>query len=82
MNLKSYLKDSNKKIIKVLVKPNKKEYSIEYNKENDLFIISLKEPATKGKANKSILKLLRKETGQIPQIKKGKTTKEKLILFS
>jgi uncharacterized protein (TIGR00251 family) len=82
MNLRSYLRDSKKKIIRVIVKPNKQDYSIEYSKESDTFTISLKEPANKGKANKVLLKFLKKETGLKPLIKKGKTSKEKLILFS
>ena len=63
---------------RVKLRPNKAQESIEAEK-NSWYKISVKEPATDGKANKALLDLLKDRTGKRYIIKHGKRSKKKLV---
>lgn len=70
----------NSTIIAVAVKPNSSRNEIvSYNNEKKAWIISIKAPADKDKANKELLKFLRKETGRAWMIKSGSRSHEKTL---
>jgi len=64
-------------MIEVLVKPLSNEDKIVKNR--DKYIIFVKDPADKDKANKKVLKLISKKFKKKALIKKGKTSRNKLI---
>jgi uncharacterized protein YggU (UPF0235/DUF167 family) len=63
---------------RVKLRPNKAQETIQAEK-NGWYKISVKEPATDGKANKALLDLLKDKTGKRYIIKHGKTSKKKLV---
>jgi len=64
--------------IKVKVKANKnKQEIIKVDDKN--YIVSLKSPAIKNKANEELIKLFSKELGLIARIKHGLTSNEKVL---
>lgn len=64
-------------MIKVIVKPSSKEEKIVL--DGDKYIVHVKEPADKNKANKAVLKLLSKHFKKKAMIKSGRTSREKII---
>jgi len=64
--------------IKVKVKANKNKQEIIKVDDNN-YIINLKSPAIKNKANKELIKLFSKELGLIARIKHGLTSNEKVL---
>ncbi len=64
-------------MIRVKVKPNSKKEEIK--KVEDHYVICVKEPADKDKANKAVLKIISKHFKKKALIKSGRTSKEKLI---
>ncbi len=70
----------NSKIIAVVVKPGSSRNEIVgYNSEKKAWAVSIKAPADKDKANKELLKFLRKETGRTWMIKSGSRSHEKTL---
>lgn len=65
-------------VIRVRVKPNSKKEELFFNKTINEWVAFVKQPAVNGKANKALLKLLRKRFLN-PIIKKGFSNKEKLV---
>ena len=64
--------------IKVKVKANKnKQEIIKVDDKN--YIVSLKSPAIKNKANEELIKLFSKELGLIARIKHGLTSNDKVL---
>ena len=68
----------NKEFINVRVTPNSKESCIKEFK-NDILYVKLKSIPDKGKANKELVKLLKKEFGKNAEIIKGEKIRNKLI---
>lgn len=68
-------------IIKVLVKPSSKESKITYDHENEHYVVHLKSPPEKNKANKELIKLMTKYFNKRTYIKKGMTSKVKILEF-
>lgn len=67
--------------ITVVVKPcSSKNEIIGYRSEKKAWIIKIKAPAEKDKANKELLKFLRKETGKTWIIKSGSRSHEKTLI--
>ena len=64
--------------IKVKVKANKNKQEI-VKVDDKNYIVSLKSPAIKNKANKELIKLFSKELGLIARIKHGLTSNEKVL---
>ncbi len=65
------------------VEPNSKEYSIKY--KDDMFIIKVKEPAEKGKANEDLIRYLAERLGvatRCLRIVSGHKSQLKLIEFA
>ena len=63
---------------RVKLRPNKAQETIQAE-NNGWYKISVKPPATDGKANKALLDLLKDKTGKRYIIKHGKTSKKKLV---
>ncbi len=68
------------KRIEVIAKPNSKTSRVEGFVDGKL-LVRIKSPADKNKANKELLKLISKKTGRQARIKKGLTSREKLLEF-
>jgi len=67
-------------VFKVIVKPNaKKTELLCYDKENNAYRISVAAIADKDKANKELLRFLRKEFKKKVKIKSGQKSRIKLI---
>lgn len=66
-------------MIKIRVKPNSNENSIE--QIDDYYVVRVKKPADKDKANKAVIKLLSKHFGKKCKIKIGSKSKNKFIEF-
>lgn len=64
--------------VNVKVKPNSPSQKIEKISENE-YIVFLKKPPEKNKANIELMKLLRKHFGTEVKLLKGKTSKNKII---
>jgi uncharacterized protein len=64
--------------ITVDVKPGQLEESIEIVKEGH-FLVSVKAPASKGKANKAVMKLLKNYFGKQVYLVSGHTSSRKII---
>jgi len=64
-------------IITVKVKASSKRNKVE--KQNDTYVIYVKAPAEKGKANSEVIKLLRRFFKRNVRIIKGVTSKTKII---
>lgn len=67
--------------IQVMVKPNSKETKILKN-EKGILHIALREPPENNKANKELLKLIKKTFGKPVRILHGLKSKEKVLEFS
>ena len=65
-------------IITVDVKPNQREEHIEEISEDHL-IVHVKAPASKGKANKAVIKLLKKRLGREVFLVSGHTSSRKIF---
>jgi len=67
--------------IKAFVKPGAKKDSLSWVMENSEIIlqINVKTPPVKGKANKSIIKLIKKELRRKAILVKGKTSSVKIL---
>jgi len=66
--------------ITVIARPNSKESCIKaYDKEKKAYIVWLKEPADKNKANKELIKIIAKRFGKRAKIVSGATAKRKII---
>lgn len=75
-------KIKNSSTIKVLVKPNsKKTRVIGYDKAKKAYIIEIKEPAEKNKANKELIKLISKTAKKNARIKSGLSSREKILII-
>lgn len=71
----------NSKTIAVIVKPNSsKDEIVGYSSEKKAFVINIKAAAEKDKANKELLKFLKKITGKAFAIKSGSRSKEKILV--
>jgi len=68
-------------MINVIVKPSSSENSVIFDSDRDIYVVRVKEPADKNKANDKVLKLLKKKFGKECRIKRGNTSKKKLIEF-
>ena len=69
------------RILRVKVKPNSKQQSIQMAEDGSL-VITLKSPPMEGKANEELIKLLAKElnvTKSKIQIRSGLSSRQKLI---
>lgn len=65
---------------KAIVKPNSAKTIIQgYDTEKKAFIICIKAPADKDKANKELLRFLSRELGRKAMIKTGLRSREKVI---
>lgn len=64
-------------IIKAKVKPNSKKNEIIL--EEGVYLVKIKAPAEKGKANKEIIKLFSKKFKKRARIVKGLKSREKLL---
>lgn len=67
-------------MIKIKVKAGSKEEKIE--KKDNYYLVWVKERAIEGKANKAVLKLLKKYFGKQVRILKGVRSREKNINIS
>ena len=65
-------------IITVDVKPGQREESVEILGE-DHFLVSVKAPASKGKANKAVIKLLKKYFDKQVFLVSGNTSSRKIF---
>ena len=65
-------------LIKVFVKPNSKEEAFEELGHNE-YVVKLREPAEKGKANVALLKLLKKHFKGEIRIIHGFSDRDKII---
>jgi uncharacterized protein (TIGR00251 family) len=65
-------------IITVDVKPGQREESIEVIEENHL-LVQVKAPASKGKANKALIKLLKNHFGRQVFLVSGHTSSRKIF---
>ncbi|MBT3985564.1 YggU family protein [archaeon] len=65
--------------MKVRVKPNSKKQEV--IEENGVITVYLKAQPEKGKANKELLKILKKHFKKEVRIKSGFTSKEKTIIL-
>ncbi|MBI2143734.1 DUF167 domain-containing protein [Candidatus Woesearchaeota archaeon] len=66
--------------IAVVVKPNSsKNEIISYNSEKKAWMVNIKAAAEKDKANKELLKFMKKETGRAWMIKTGLHSREKVL---
>ncbi|MBP5204194.1 DUF167 domain-containing protein [bacterium] len=69
-------------VINIVVKTNKKENSISYDKSTDIYTICTNKPAVDNKANKEIIKIVSKHFGVSPSnviIKRGLKSKNKVV---
>lgn len=66
-------------MIKIRVKPSAKNEKIE--EVDGVYYVSVKEPADKDKANKSVLRLLNKHFGRPVKIKSGMKSKDKYVVL-
>lgn len=65
-------------IITVDVKPGQREENVEVIEENHL-LVHVKAPASKGKANKALIKLLKKHFGRQVYLVSGHTSNRKIF---
>lgn len=68
--------------ITILVKTNAKKEEIEFDKERNLYKVSIKALPEKGKANQAIKKLFKNKWKKDIEIISGHTNKKKLIKVS
>lgn len=70
--------------LRIIVKPGKKQnYILGYDYDKKALIVEIKAPAEQNKANKEVVKFLSKLLKKRVKIKKGFTSKEKvLFIFS
>ncbi len=69
-------------ILNAKVLPGKKLFAVEYDKEKDSLIVKITQVPDKGKANKEIVKELKKLFGTDIEIVFGLKSKEKKIKFN
>ena len=70
----------NSQTIMVAVKPNSKRSEVcGYDERKKAYIVAIAAEAEKDKANKELLRLLKKETGKIFRIKSGIHGRNKLL---
>lgn len=68
--------------LKVIIKPDAaKNEILEFDEGMKAVKIAIKEPAEKNRANKELIKFLGKETGKKFSIKRGSSSKEKLLIL-
>jgi len=65
-------------IITVDVKPGQREENVEVIEKNHL-LVHVKAPASKGKANKALIKLLKKHFGRQVYLVSGHTSNRKIF---
>ncbi len=71
----------NSTTIVVALKPNSgRNELVGYSSEKKAFLINIKAAAEKDKANKELLKFLKKTTGKAFAIKSGSRSKEKILV--
>ncbi len=70
---------ADKKRITILVKPHSKDSRIDFNSSSGMYTAFVKSPPEKGKANKEVLKLVRKRFKERAQIVSGRTNKLKVV---
>ncbi|MBI2143438.1 DUF167 domain-containing protein [Candidatus Woesearchaeota archaeon] len=71
----------NSNVISVVVKPNSDKNEITgYSSGKKAFVINIKAAAEKDKANRELLKFLKKATGKAFAIKSGSRSKEKILV--
>jgi len=68
-------------IIKVIVKPNSEEEAVE-KVSDDQYLLKVKEPAEKGKANAAAVKLLHRYFKKRVRIIRGFSDRDKIIEIS
>lgn len=66
--------------ITVDVKPNSREDCVELFAENH-YVVRVKAPASKGKANAAVMKLLRKHLGRHVSLVSGYTSSRKIFVL-
>lgn len=66
-------------MIKVHVKPNSLKSQVEYDENNGIYLVYVKSPADKNKANKELIKLLSKHFKKKVMIKSGLKSKIKYV---
>lgn len=64
-------------ILKVLIKPNKREVSV--SKKDDFYVVKLKSKPVKGKANQELLQVLKDYFGRRVKIISGFASRKKLV---
>jgi len=69
------------KVIKVRVHPSSSQEKFE-QVGTDEYEVWVKAPADKDKANRAVLKLVKKQLGGNPLIKRGRTASTKLIMLN
>ncbi|MEM0230655.1 MAG: DUF167 domain-containing protein [Candidatus Woesearchaeota archaeon] len=69
----------NEKTFEILVKPSAKTEMIEWDKEKSLLVVWLREPAENNRANESLLKMLKRISGQNFEIKTGTSSRKKIV---
>lgn len=65
--------------ITVLVKTNKKEQSIKYDPERDIYFVNLKALPIKNEANEELLKILKDHFNMKPKIISGEHSNKKIV---
>ena len=65
--------------MEVIVKANSKKEKVEFNKEKNLYIVSVKSEAKNNKANLDVIKLMSKFLKKPVKIVKGFKSKKKVI---
>lgn len=68
-------------MIKVLVKPSSNETKITYDSEKSYYVVRLKSPPEKNKANKELIKVMSKFFNKRMVIKSGASSKIKNLDF-
>jgi len=67
-------------IFNVIVRPpSSKNEILDFDEGRQAFRIAIKAPPEDGKANKELLRFLKKETGRTAEIVSGHTSRKKLI---
>ncbi|MBR9702726.1 YggU family protein [Candidatus Woesearchaeota archaeon] len=78
--LPDYVKNNH---LAIIVKPNaSKTEFLGYDESREAVRISIAAPPDDGKANKELLKFLKKELGKNCELVSGKTSRKKLVRFS
>ena len=79
MNIQPFIM-SNHLLVQVKTNANKTEV-LDYDREHNVLKIAVKALPDSGKANKELLRFLKKETKRSCSIRSGATSKKKLIFF-